>query len=256
MLALALTLTALLVTPRFTPQPPGVTYLLARPPVVLANSSGISDLGTKLDQEAGMSAYFKAADVITLSQVKPIFKTIEIETADYLIGSIGVSGYVEHYDTHVYVNHDGWILAYYLKVDPISKIIDINNDRISTTVLKNIVAYVAGTAGQAFSDVSYYDFRYPNATHMMLIGENSASGTDYTIQMPVEYAYFSIGWANDGYYNLAVDGVTQTPSWNNSTSSRYGTISLANFAPGVTHTCSFNGSSTPYSVLIILYRVP
>ena len=262
-LAFGLVMAALLMTPGLARKNQGSTFQLTRPSIVLANQNGLVDLGTKLDQEAGISAYFKAGDVINISQVKPIFKTIEAETTDYILGSVGVSGYVENFDAHVYVHHDSRILAYYLKSDPISKIIDIRNSRINTTILKNVVSFVAGTAGMPFTDVTYYDFRYPNANQMMLIGEDSLNGNDFTIQMPIEYGYVALGYAvkygcgycggGPGFY---IDGAHQNDTWyGGNDSSGYGTISNAAFMPGVTHTCNMGGY-TDYGVILILYRVP
>ena len=68
-----------------------------------------SFIGDKLDAEAGISAYYKAPDTIDLNQVAPVFRTIEISTTEYIIGSVAVPNYPEHYDVHVYVNTNGWI---------------------------------------------------------------------------------------------------------------------------------------------------
>ena len=93
------------------------TIALQPPPflntVQADESDGPLDIGTKLDEEAGISAYYKTPGAMTLSQARSAFRTIEIETNDYLIGSVAVPGYVEHFDVHVYVHKDGWILAYY-----------------------------------------------------------------------------------------------------------------------------------------------
>ena len=72
------------------------------------------DIAAKLDVEAGISAWFKSPDAINLNQVRSQFRTIELETTDYIIGSVPVAGYLETADAHVYVHRDGWILAYYL----------------------------------------------------------------------------------------------------------------------------------------------
>ena len=38
--------------------------------------------------EAGISAYFKSASPVTLADVRSVFRVIEVETADYIIGSV------------------------------------------------------------------------------------------------------------------------------------------------------------------------
>jgi hypothetical protein len=51
--------------------------------------------------EAGISAYFKSASPVTLADVRSVFRVIEVETADYIIGSVPVPDYAETQDTHV-----------------------------------------------------------------------------------------------------------------------------------------------------------
>ena len=64
--------------------------------------------------EAGISAYFKSASPIALADVRGVFRVIEVETADYIIGSVPVPDYRGEYDAHVYVHREGWFVAYYL----------------------------------------------------------------------------------------------------------------------------------------------
>ena len=56
--------------------------------VARAETGAISSF---LDDEAGISAYFDASATIDLNDVRSLFRTIEVETADYIIGSIPVS---------------------------------------------------------------------------------------------------------------------------------------------------------------------
>ncbi|MCP4165610.1 MAG: hypothetical protein GY759_06920, partial [Chloroflexi bacterium] len=58
--------------------------------------------------EAGMSAYMKSSFPIDLTKVHPLYRTIEAETPDYIIGSIPIDDYPEWMDAHVYVHKDGW----------------------------------------------------------------------------------------------------------------------------------------------------
>ena len=157
-----------------------------QPPTFLkaAHAADNADVLARIDEEAGISAYYKTPDAITINQVRSVFRVIETETADYILGSVAVPNYVEHYDVHVYVHRTGWILAYYLRVDAVSKILDVVAQTISTTKLKTVVSTVAITAGAPFTDVTYYDFRYPNATHMLLVAEDDVSGNTFTIKLP------------------------------------------------------------------------
>jgi hypothetical protein len=246
--------------PRQVTDSDGVYSLKAPLFASVANAeSGAIDLeiGEKLDEEAGMSAYFKSPDVINLNQVRGQFRTIETETADYIIGSVPVAGYLESADPHVYVHRDGWILAYYMRSDPISKIIDAKAQSITTTKLKNVVAAMAGAAGAPFTDATYYDFRYPNATHMMLIAEHEDNGNDYTVQLPSTYGYFESGWAlRTGYccsWYFRLDGVNLPASGSDLSGVAYGSITAAQLLPDVTHTVVIYNE---WAAMVVLYRVP
>lgn len=238
--------------------PNGAFALKAPAFVGVAHAEGDAaavDIGAQLDQEAGISAYFKSPDAITLSQVRGQFRTIETETADYIIGSVGVPNHTENFDAHVYVHKTGWILAYYLRVDPVSKIIDVYGSTINTTKLKTVVAAVASAAGAPFTDVTYYDFRYPNATHMLFVAEDYNNGHEFTIQLPSIYGYFERGWAlnnfggQSAYFQL--DGVNLTATWSGN-AMYYGTITASQLLPDVSHTVVIDD----YGILVIVYRVP
>lgn len=229
---------------------------LIAPSFLEVNSPTGTTIGEMLDEEAGISAWYDAPDVIDLELVEPVFRTIELQTTDYLIGSVAVSNYPEIYDVHAYVHVDGWILAYYLNTDPVSKIVDVKAQTLDTTHLKNVVAIVAGAAGIPVTDVNYYDFRYPNATNMLFVAEDVSNGNFFSIEIPSGFAYFERGWTlydSDGYSeNFTVDGVNRPNEvyWDGSTG--YGIITAAQFVPDTPHTITADG----YGVLVIVYRVP
>ena len=213
------------------------------------------DLGAYLDQEAGISAYYKSPDAITLSQVRGQFRTIETETADYIIGSVAVLNYEEHFDVHVYVHKTGWILAYYLRADPVSKIIDVKAMTLNTTKLKSVISSVAGAAGAPFTDVTYYDFRYPNATNLIFVAEDVSNGDDFTIQLPSSFGYFERSWAlyAAGYPDyFKVDGLNVPNQIYNQSASVYGTLTASQLLPDTPHIINADN----YGVLVIVYRVP
>jgi hypothetical protein len=214
------------------------------------------NIGAYLDQEAGISAWFKGS-AINLNSVRSLFRTIELDTADYIIGSIPVTNYLEHFDAHVYVHKDGWILAYYLKQDPVAKLVDIEAGSITTTLLKNAVSTVTAAAGLPFTDVTYYDFRYPYATHMLFVYENSADGNDFTILLPSSYVItersFS-GFCGGCGVSFYIDGVPIPKKYDGgSYESSYGVITADKLLQDVTHTVKIDyGQCT----LVIEYKVP
>ena len=231
---------------------------LTKPQFLLQMQANSTDsfIGDKLDEEAGISAYYKAPDAIDLDQVRSVFRTIELETANFIIGSVPVVNYTENFDTHVYVNTNGWILAYYLREDNVSKIVDIYNNIINTTKFTTVIATVASAAGAPFTDETYYDFRYPNATNMLLVYEDGTNGNDFTIQIPSTYGYFERGWAlHDidcwvAYFVLDDIYLLDAPYTNNCM--YYGEITASQLLPDVTHTIRVETNG----VLILIYRVP
>ncbi len=159
---------------------------------VASAQGGQQSIGSFLDNEAGISAYFNAGGPVDLDMAKAAFRTIEVQTADYIIGSVPVPDCPESADAHVYVHRNGWFLAYYLKADPVGKIFDWHRYTGTTvpTKLEKVLAVVAGLAGAPISASTYYDFRYPNATHLMLIVEDTAKGISEEL-LPKAFTTFS-----------------------------------------------------------------
>jgi hypothetical protein len=164
-----------------------------------------------LDEEAGISAYTEANSAIDLNKAKNAFRTIERQTADYIIGSVEISGLPETEDAHVYVNSSGWILAYYLKDVPVSKIVqwsNYNGGAITTTTLADAVSKVATAAGVTYSGIKYYDFKYPGANRLMMIIDwlpGPGDGTDsYDFKIPGTYGLNENSWSyrNSGYNSV------------------------------------------------------
>ena len=250
--------------------------VLALEPPPFVGAANAADIGVaSIASEAGMSAYFKASTAISLSAVRSAFRTIETETADYIIGSVPVANdpgsYYESDDVHIYVNTDGWILAYYLAADPAGKIFDWRAYHSSgrtgiSTRLENTIAAIAAEAGVLFSSASYYDFRYPNATRLTLIAEWVASGSDsFEVNLPGSFIYYerswSLGttpeWVFDSRYLL--DGAivhehdAQVTYWRAS----WGTFPVIQLPTDQSHWIEVTGvNGHTYGGLALVYRVP
>ena len=48
------------------------------------------------------------------------------------------------------------------------------------------MSIIAGAAGMPVSNLRYYDFRYPNATDLLLIAEDEDNGREFTCDATVE----------------------------------------------------------------------
>lgn len=156
-----------------------------------------------IESEAGISAYYQIPSGITLSVVKPLFRTMEKETADYLVGSIPVPDwYAESEDVHVYIHKDGWVLAYYLKADPVSKLFDWKNYTPGNIVTKfdTILTRIADQLQVAAPPATYYHFQQPNANSLLLIAErrmkNAQIESDsFEVKLPDPLTYYERSWS-------------------------------------------------------------
>ena len=250
----------------FTGKPqanPGFDLALQSPSFVQAAAEGRStgapaEVTAMLTQEAGISAYLQTFSPISLNQVRGLYRTIEADTADYIIGSVPVDNYYEHFDVHVYVHTDGWILAYYLRDQVTSKIVDVKAQTISTTKLETVIEKFAGAVGVASSGLKYYDFRYPNATNILMVAEDSNEDLFFTIKLPSEYIYFERSWAGHGGYirsfNFRINNEIQQASYREGYVN-YGPVLASALLVDQTYTISID-SYPKYGVLVITYRVP
>jgi len=191
------------------PAGPG-SILSLRAPAFLRPAAAEALAGAGIvESEAGMSAYFQASGGIDLNAARNAFRTVETQTADYIIGSVPLPGYTEADDVHVYVHRDGWVVAYYLAQEPASRIFDWvayhNGGRSAIgTRLESALSIVASRAGVPFLGATYYDFRYPNATDLVLIVDwttGSTSPDSFQVKLPGALAYYERSWslASDNY---------------------------------------------------------
>lgn len=213
-----------------------------------------------IESEAGISAYGQIP-FVDLNTVKPVFKNIEKQTSQYIIGSVALAGYPESDDVHVYVDVSGWIIAYYRNQELAAKIIDWAQYRAQGTLgtkLEDAVALAAAQMGYSLPPITYYDFRYPNANKIMIIIDeepNTATETFLLTLPSVDYFFYGREWSH-GRFNsgtslgssLKIDGqVLSSASGLNSGWAIYqGVISPIQLSPDVTHEFELQNSSGGY----------
>ena len=155
--------------------------------------------------EAGISAYVNAKSSINLNDAKPVFASIERETSDYIIGTVELSLHTEEQYPHVYVSTDGWIVAYYPNDRPSSWILpwaDYVGGDISATTLSKAVEITATAVSGTSNGLKYYDFRYPNASKMMMIIESTTTiGTVtnsnyFNVTIPMTFSTYAVDWSH------------------------------------------------------------
>lgn len=178
----------------------GQTFSLVKP--VFAQSTSTT---TFLEDEAGMAIYLNVNRSLDLSVAKTVYKTIEKETSDYVIGSLSLPGLPESDDVHCFVHKDGWIVVYYLKAEPISKIIEwsyYSGGKLTKTKLQLGLEKMGLTLGVNVSGAKYYNFKYPNANKWMIIIEiQDGVGKDsFNLKIPSEFTFYERSWTHNTAY--------------------------------------------------------
>lgn len=144
--------------------------------------------------EAGMAAYAKSPAAITLSRVTPLFTGgIEVQTSDYIIGLVPLTGYLAHWNVHVLVHKNGWVMAWYHKDWPAINILDTRASTFGTsTKLSLALTAVGGRIGQILKP-TYYNFAFPDATKLLMLNKMRASGSTVRISLPASFLYYDKG---------------------------------------------------------------
>lgn len=155
-----------------------------------------------LEEEAGMSLYFNAAQALSLSTARGAFRTVESETSNYIIGSIALPGLLEADDVHCYVHKDGWIVVYYLEQEAVSKIIDWNyysSSKLTTNKLRVGMNLMCSSLALSPTSLGYYHWQLPLANRWMIITESTTGSADtFNLNIPSTYAVYERSWSHRG----------------------------------------------------------
>ena len=215
--------------------------------------------------DAGIAAYEQLKSDIKLKVAKPIFASIFMEEQDYIIGTVAVSGMVEDEYPYVYVASDGWVVSYYPRDQEASHITPFGYSR-STTNLNEAMKKVYGKIGAVFNPdkLEYYDFRYPDATGMIMAKEVSQTyGTDrFYVTIPDSFTVYEVSWA---YYGPYTSSYAKLDDWMFATGStesiphkkKYGSFDSTDFEKGVEHkleVCGCGSGSKGNLGLVIIYK--
>ncbi|RLC72822.1 MAG: hypothetical protein DRI26_02190 [Chloroflexi bacterium] len=176
--------------------------------------------------EAGISAYLHIDQAVDLRKAEGLFQGIEAKGEDYLIGIVELEGLPEEMWPHLYVDTDGWFLAYYSKYDPAGKLFPWNTYQggsITSTTLRDALdqftTALFSTPRVPFefceieAELKYYDFRYPKAAHLVLaVDEVTTEGWDsFRYAIPWEAEVFEGSWIH--YLFPPVSGSCGASCW-------------------------------------------
>ena len=202
-----------------------------------------------LEEEAGISAYTNVGMEIDLDKAKEVYRTIEVEKENYTIGSVALPNYAESNDVHVYVHKDGWIVAYYLKDEPIAKMVNYKNYMENgdiTLKLDNALGRMCDGVGLPLFYTKFYDFRYPNADKLMIIMDGQwVEGWDtFDIKIPSDVrvydrSYYHWSWNSRGSsFNLDGTEINSFERCDDCWQARYGKLTPTQLMPDAFHTIS------------------
>jgi hypothetical protein len=228
----------------------GAAYALVYP----AFAQSLVSESSFLDKEAGIALYLSAGRTIDLSKAKAAYRSIEKEDANYTIGSIALPNLPEGDDVHCFVHREGWIVVYYLKGEPVAKIIDWNywsGGQLASNKLQVGLEKMCNALGLPTVGAKYYHFQYPLANKLMLvIDAMTGAGEDsFRITIPKEIAVYEASWSHydektGDYYSsyFLIDGklineIHRATRW-----TAYGFLS-GQLSPDVTHVVSISTSS-------------
>jgi len=168
---------------------------------------------TFADNEAGIAAYFNAGRAIDLNSanLQPLYRSPVTPVNGYLLGSARVSDtntnldYDANDDAKLYISQDGWVMAYYHRSAPTSKIFDWLNwdgSGVLPTKLGQVLKDAATKIGVQQPIPTYYHFAFPNANRMMLIADDyryaaNVDTNSFNVTPPnaAGFEYFEWSWS-------------------------------------------------------------
>lgn len=137
-------------------------------------------------EEAGIAAYVRLDNIenIDLEAFANACDSIKELGENYIVGTIKIENFLGFNYPHIYVGADGWIVAYYLKTEEASRIMQWKGyaaGSINTTILKDAIDYITQMVGVTYSTpIKYYDFEFPEATKMTIVVDRN----DFYVTVP------------------------------------------------------------------------
>jgi len=189
-----------------------------QPPAFLksAHAAGLAQVDFEfILEEAGVTAYTKLDQELELESLESRFKIIRQQTEEFISGIVIAPGYEklsefdESAEVQVFLHRDGWIVGYLTRYQATSVIFDwINYDekRLTETLIESVVRTLALDVGVSDFTVSHYDFRYPEATNLVLAADRIDSKTiidSFEVIIPRRLSIYESSWShfNSGGYS-------------------------------------------------------
>lgn len=204
--------------------------------------------------DAGIAAYVKVGNSVDLNKTVLVFSEIGSITSKDIIGKVSIPYYIQRSDPLIYVGADGWVVAYYPKSEPASRIMQWQGylpPNITTTTLADAISKMVTGMGMNYGNIkgniSYYDFRYPDATKLIMAVKTGRSYS-FTLMIPstssqkiinASFSYYVDAW--DGSLMLDNTVVSGLHGSFDAKKMNYGFYNLSQFTYNIAHTITISG---------------
>ena len=171
------------------------------------------------DTQAGMAAYVNVGP-FNLENATVAYTQIYNLSTCHVVGTINIGNNIGSDNIHVYVDINGWIVAYLTRNEELGHMIqwsgvDYNNPTVKTT-FEDAISKVCTKINVNYSliqnNIKYYDFEYPQATNVIIFMNTASSSESTNLMIPGTYTIYSMNYShftnNNGYNyaNLYLDG--------------------------------------------------
>ncbi|MFC1925705.1 hypothetical protein ACFLW2_03295 [Chloroflexota bacterium] len=158
--------------------------------------------------EAGISAYVQVSGTPDLDDVATIFDHVEDVSENHIIGTVPISNFGGNVSVHLYADVNGWIVAYFLRTEPASLMMqwsgtDTDNPNVTSikTTLEDAIIECCNTIGSGYGSLGYYDFKYPDANGITIFARtNAATGSCFSYaKVPSSYTLYEASYYHYNY---------------------------------------------------------
>jgi len=218
--------------------------------------------------EVGICAYVKLDQDIEIGRAAAAFVAIEAQEEGYVIGTVSLPSQSENMWPHLYISSTGWIMTYYPRTEPTSRMIQwigYQGGDIGTTTLRDALVQASQQIGVNMTAVSssmaYYHFQYPSATKLLIAVDTTTGSDSFTYTIPSELNLLEASWSHYAYKlgtyensHMNIDSERHCTFGRGDNQMSCATIEIQYTSPGVAHTVSlYSGLNWAATAIIFLY---
>lgn len=206
--------------------------------------------------EAGISAHINKGRTIDLERARGLLSGIWIATEDQVIGTVALPDVEEYQWPHAFISRDGWIVVYYPRGQPLSKLMRWEGwspgDAITTTTLRDALLLLVRELGfpiaRVDADMRYFHFQHPDATTVLIALDWTRHSDTFQYSIPADVILYGAGWSHRavgfwGHWAESLIGETRLFRGEAAgTYSRFGHLGAAHLAPGTIYTATIRSS--------------